>query len=55
MAPEIAVMHRGRIVEQASRDELFAHPREEYTRTLIDAIPRVPARAAAPEAREATS
>jgi len=48
MAPEIAVMQRGRIVEQAHRDALFAAPREEYTRTLIEAIPRAPAR------REAT-
>ncbi|HEY3684666.1 MAG TPA: ATP-binding cassette domain-containing protein [Streptosporangiaceae bacterium] len=44
MAPEIAVMHEGRIVERASRDDLFTAPREEYTRTLIDAIPRVPVR-----------
>ncbi|GAA3513512.1 ATP-binding cassette domain-containing protein [Actinocatenispora rupis] len=48
MAPEIAVMHRGRIVEQAPREDLFASPREEYTRTLIEAIPRVPSREATP-------
>jgi ABC-type glutathione transport system ATPase component len=49
MAPEIAVMHEGRIVERATRDELFTAPREEYTRTLIDAIPRVPVRDTAAE------
>lgn len=48
MAPEIAVMHRGRVVEQAPREDLFASPREEYTRTLIEAIPRVPSREATP-------
>jgi ABC-type glutathione transport system ATPase component len=48
MAPEIAVMHRGRIVEQAPREQLFASPREDYTRTLIEAIPRVPSREVTP-------
>ena len=35
------VMQRGRIVEQGLPDELFAHPQTDYTRTLIDAIPRI--------------
>ncbi len=35
----IAVMHRGKIVELASSDELFAHPFHPYTLSLMSAIP----------------
>ncbi|WP_020672621.1 ABC transporter ATP-binding protein [Amycolatopsis nigrescens] len=39
MAPRLAVMYQGRIVESGGRDEIFGNPRHEYTRTLIAAIP----------------
>jgi len=39
MCSEIAVMKSGAIVEQASREELFADPRDEYTRALLSAVP----------------
>ncbi|MGB3376784.1 MAG: ABC transporter ATP-binding protein [Microbacterium sp.] len=35
----VAVMEKGRLVEQGSVDEIFANPQEEYTRRLLDAIP----------------
>jgi peptide/nickel transport system ATP-binding protein len=36
IADRVAVMHQGRIVELAPRDQLFAHPTHPYTRTLLD-------------------
>ncbi len=39
IADEVCVMRDGRIVEAATTDEVFDHPREEYTRELLDAIP----------------
>lgn len=39
MAPTIAVMHEGRIVEQGDRDEVFHAPKHAYTRSLIGAVP----------------
>lgn len=42
IADDVVVMHRGRIVEQGTIAELFEHPRESYTRTLINSIPAIP-------------
>lgn len=43
VADEVLVMRAGRVVEQAPTEELFTRPRHEYTRRLLEAIPRAPA------------
>ena len=35
----IAVIHKGRLVELAESEQLFAHPYHPYTRALLSAIP----------------
>jgi len=40
MADRIAVMQKGVIVETAEADTLCAHPQTDYTRKLIDSIPK---------------
>ena len=39
LADRIMVMYAGRIVERASRAQIFAEPRHPYTRALLDSIP----------------
>ncbi len=40
-ADRVAVMYAGRIVEEASAEELFAAPRHPYTQGLMGSIPKV--------------
>ncbi|HXA25900.1 MAG TPA: ABC transporter ATP-binding protein [Acetobacteraceae bacterium] len=37
LAHRVVVLRQGRVVEQGSADEVFANPREDYTRTLMAA------------------
>ena len=39
IADDVVVMEHGRIVEAGAADELFANPRRDYTRELIQAVP----------------
>jgi peptide/nickel transport system ATP-binding protein len=39
LADRIAVMHRGRLVEQGTADEILRRPKDPYTQRLIAAVP----------------
>ncbi|HMK17372.1 MAG TPA: ABC transporter ATP-binding protein [Chitinophagaceae bacterium] len=39
ISDRIMVMHKGKIVEQGNADEVYYHPKNEYTKNLIDSIP----------------
>jgi peptide/nickel transport system ATP-binding protein len=39
VADNVCVMRRGQIVEKATTDEVFAAPKEQYTKDLLAAIP----------------
>ena len=41
MADRILVLWRGETVEQGTREEIFRHPKEAYTKELIAAVPRL--------------
>ncbi len=45
MADDVMVMKDGRVLEHRRTETLLAHPQQEYTRRLIDAVAR---RTAAP-------
>ncbi len=34
-------MNQGRIVELGTRDQVFGDPQDDYTRTLLAAVPRI--------------
>jgi len=33
-------MYKGKIVEEATVDEIFTNPKNEYTKSLLEAIPK---------------
>ncbi|HEY7344124.1 MAG TPA: ATP-binding cassette domain-containing protein [Gaiella sp.] len=39
VSDRIAVMHKGRIVETGTADEVYERPREDYTKALLAAVP----------------
>src|SRR4030095_1213512 len=39
VSDRIMVMHKGKIVEQGAADEVYYHPKNEYTKNLIASIP----------------
>ena len=41
IADHVAVMNRGRIEESGPAQAVLAHPRSDYTRTLLAAVPRI--------------
>ncbi len=41
MVDRVYVMYRGDIVESGNVEDIFARPRHDYTRSLIDAVPRL--------------
>ncbi len=41
MADDVGVMHNGVLVEQGPVDEIFDHPKAEYTRMLLDSVPDI--------------
>jgi peptide/nickel transport system ATP-binding protein len=40
VADRVAVLKKGRLVEEAPANEIFVHPRHADTRALVDAVPR---------------
>jgi peptide/nickel transport system ATP-binding protein/oligopeptide transport system ATP-binding protein len=39
IADEVAVMHKGRVVERGDVESLYASPQQEYTQSLLNSIP----------------
>lgn len=41
LCDRVVVLRDGRVVETGTREEIYTRPREEYTRTLLEAVPRL--------------
>ena len=41
IADRVVVMYRGKLVEEGPVEEIFANPRQDYTRALLAAVPRL--------------
>ena len=41
VADRVVVMRRGRVVEAGAAEQIFSDPKHEYTRALLDAVPRI--------------
>ncbi|MGZ3881044.1 MAG: ABC transporter ATP-binding protein [Flavisolibacter sp.] len=44
MCDRIMVMNRGEIIESGPSEQVYYHPQNEYTKQLIQAIPKIPAK-----------
>lgn len=41
IASQVLVMHHGRVVERGTREQIFTHPQDPYTISLLEAIPQI--------------
>jgi peptide/nickel transport system ATP-binding protein/oligopeptide transport system ATP-binding protein len=41
MSDHVLVMNQGKLVESASAEDIYAHPKEDYTRRLLAAVPKL--------------
>lgn len=41
IADRVMVMYRGHMVEEGTRDEIFSHPKHDYTKLLLSSIPKI--------------
>lgn len=52
IADRVVVMKSGRVVEEGPTREIWSHPREQYTRRLLAAIPEADGLGRLPDAAE---
>jgi ABC-type dipeptide/oligopeptide/nickel transport system ATPase component len=42
LASQLVVMQKGKIVESSSVNEFFKNPKMEYSKSLLEAVPKLP-------------